>query len=253
MRTPLIAGNWKLHKTSAETKELIKGIIEKTGDVSGVDIVVAPSFTSLPAASEAVSGSSISLAAQNVFWEEKGAFTGEISAAMLTDAGCRYVIIGHSERRQFFGETNETVNKKINAAIAQRLKPIVCVGETLDEREADKTTSVIETQLKGGFEGIGKDSFAVISIAYEPIWAIGTGKTATNEQAQEVHAFIRGWLKSNYGNETAEKTRILYGGSVKPSNAAELMSQPDVDGALVGGASLNAQDFSDIIRLSVNN
>ncbi len=262
MRTPLIAGNWKLHKTSAETKELIKGIIEKTGDVSGVDIVVAPPFTSLPAASEAISASLaspasptsiIGLAAQNVFWEEKGAFTGEISAAMLTDAGCRYAIIGHSERRQFFGETDETVNKRINAALNHTLKPIVCVGETLDEREADKTTSVIETQLKGGFEGIPKDSFPVISIAYEPVWAIGTGKTATKEQAQEVHAFIRGWLKSNYGDDTAEKTRILYGGSVKPSNAAELMSQPDVDGALVGGASLNAQDFSDIIRFSVSN
>ena len=251
MRTPLIAGNWKMHNSSAETKELIGEIIEKTGDVKGVDIVVAPPFTSLAAAKSAIGSSSVGLAAQNVHWEDKGAFTGELSCAMLLDAGCGWVIIGHSERRQFFGETNDSVNKRFKAALTAKLKPIVCVGETLDQREAGSTEEVISAQLAGGFSGIDESSLPNTVIAYEPVWAIGTGKTATSEQAQEIHEHIRGWLSDNYGAESAQETRILYGGSVKPGNAAELLSMPDIDGGLVGGASLKADDFGAIIRASV--
>ena len=251
MRTPLIAGNWKMHNSSAQTKELIGEIIEKTGGVTGVDIVVAPPFTSLVAAKSAIGETAIGLAAQNVHWEDKGAFTGELSAAMLLDAGCGWVIIGHSERRQFFGETDDTVNKRLKAALKAGLKPIVCVGETLDQREAGSTDEVVSAQLAGGFSGIDESSFADTVIAYEPIWAIGTGKTATSDQAQEIHGVVRGWLAENYGAEKAQETRILYGGSVKPGNAAELLAMEDIDGALVGGASLKADDFGAIIRASV--
>jgi len=251
MRAPLIAGNWKMHNASAETKNLVTEIIEKTGGVKGVDIVVAPPFTSLAAAREAIGSSGIGLAAQNVHWEEKGAFTGELSAAMLLDAGCGWVIIGHSERRQYFGETDETVNNRLKAALSAGLKPIVCVGETLDQREAGNTDEVVSAQLTGGFSGIDESSFPATVIAYEPVWAIGTGKTATSEQAQEIHRLIRGWLRENYGAEKADATRILYGGSVKPGNAAELLAMEDIDGALVGGASLKADDFGGIIRASV--
>ena len=251
MRTPLIAGNWKMHKTSAQTEELVREIIEKTGDINGVDIVVAPPFTSLAAAKSAIGSSGIGLSAQNVHWEETGAFTGELSAAMLLDVGCGWVIIGHSERRQYFGETDETVNKRLKAALSASLKPIVCVGETLDQREAGTTDKVVSSQLAGGFSGIDESSFPDTVIAYEPVWAIGTGKTATVDQAQEIHGIIRGWLSDNYGAEKAGETRILYGGSVKPGNAAELLAMEDIDGALVGGASLKADDFGAIICASI--
>jgi len=250
MRKKLIAGNWKMHMTTVETGDLIEEIIENIKDVDGVDVVVAPPFTALEAARETIGSANIGLSAQNIFWEEKGAFTGEISAPMLLDTGCEWVIIGHSERRQYFGETDETVNKKIKTAISAGLKPIVCVGETLEERESDKTDSVIETQLAGGLSGIPEESLGDMVIAYEPVWAIGTGKTASPAQAEEVHSFIRKWISDHYSAATADKMRILYGGSVKPDNAAELMSQPDIDGALVGGASLKAGDFSAIIRAS---
>ena len=251
MRKKLIAGNWKLYNNAYETEALIKKLADLGVAGIGADVVVAPTFTSLHAARLAAGKSGIELAGQNVFWEEKGAFTGEISPAMLVDAGCKWVIVGHSERRQYFGETDETVNRRINAALKGGLKPIVCVGETLQQRETGETTAVIGTQLDGGFAGISAASFEKITIAYEPVWAIGTGKTATGQQAQDVHAFIRGWLEKKYGAATARNVRILYGGSVKSSNAAELMAFPDIDGALVGGASLIADDFSAIIRLSV--
>lgn len=250
MRKKLIAGNWKLFNNAYETEALIKKLVDLRAAEMGADVVVAPPFTSLHAARQAAGHSGIELAGQNVFWEEKGAFTGEVAPAMLLDAGCKWVIIGHSERRQYFGETDETVNRRINAALKAGLKPIVCVGETLRERESNQTTAVIAKQLEGGLRGIAADMFAKITIAYEPVWAIGTGKTATGQQAQEVHAFIRGWLGEKHGDATAQIVRILYGGSVKSSNAAELMVLPDIDGALVGGASLIADDFSAIIRLS---
>ncbi len=249
MRKRLIAGNWKLQNNSSQTTELIGKIIALTAGAGGVDTVVAPTFTSLHAARAAIGSSGIGLAAQDIFWEEKGAFTGEIAPAMLVDAGCQWAIIGHSERRQYFGETDETVNKKIKAALKVGLKPIVCVGETLDGRESGKTEQIIEKQLVGGFKDI--TDFSQIVVAYEPVWAIGTGKNASPAQAQEVHAFIRTWIAKNVGKGAADNTRILYGGSVKASNAAELLACPDIDGALIGGASLIADDFSAIIRLSV--
>ena len=236
--------------TTLETGDLIEGIIENIKEVDGVDVVIAPPFTALEAARETIGSANIGLSAQNVFWEEKGAFTGEISPSMLLDVGCDWVIIGHSERRQFFGETDETVNKRMKAALSAGLKPIFCVGETLDDRESEKTNSVIEAQLVGGFAGIPADDLDQIVVAYEPVWAIGTGKTASPEQAEEVHAFIRKWVSDNYSASIAEGLRILYGGSVKPDNAKELMGQENIDGALVGGASLKAGDFSAIIRAS---
>ncbi|GMT42563.1 MAG: triosephosphate isomerase [bacterium] len=251
MRVPLIVGNWKMHKDCAGTTDFIKKIAGLTSGLSGVDVLVAPPFTSLFAARDAIGSSSIGLCAQNVHWEDKGAFTGEISSGMLRDAGCGWVIIGHSERRQYFGETDETVNKRLKAALKAGLKAIVCVGETLSEREAGKTESVVERQLDGGLEDVGISGSGGIVIAYEPVWAIGTGKTATSRQAQEVHAFIRGRLASRHDGGGSGDVKILYGGSVKPENAAELIGLPDVDGALVGGASLIAEDFSAIIRASV--
>jgi triosephosphate isomerase len=242
-----------MHKTSAETEELVREIIDKTAGLNDVEIVVAPPFTSLAAARKAIGSSGIGLCGQNLHWEENGAFTGEISAAMLLDAGCRWVIIGHSERRLYFGETDETVNKRLKAALSAGLKPIVCVGETLEQREAGRTEKVVSGQLEGGFSGVDGSSFPDTVIAYEPVWAIGTGKTATVEQAQEIHALIRGRLSTKYGGEKADGTRILYGGSVKPGNAGELLASPDIDGALVGGASLKADDFSAIIRASIEN
>jgi len=239
-----------MHMTTLETGDLIEGIIENIKEVDGVDVVIAPPFTALEAARETIGSANIGLSAQNVFWEEKGAFTGEISPSMLLDVGCDWVIIGHSERRQFFGETDETVNKRMKAALSAGLKPIFCVGETLDDRESEKTNSVIEAQLVGGFAGIPADDLDQIVVAYEPVWAIGTGKTASPEQAEEVHAFIRKWVSDNYSASIAEGLRILYGGSVKPDNAKELMGQENIDGALVGGASLKAGDFSAIIRAS---
>jgi len=250
MRKRVIAGNWKMNMTTIEAGDLIEGIIEKTDGVENVDIVVAPPFTALEAVKETIGSAPIGLSAQNVHSEGNGAFTGEISCGMLNDIGCEWVIIGHSERRQYFGETDETVNKKTKASLSAGLKTIVCVGESLEEREAEKTMVVIEKQLTGSLAGIDEKDFENIVVAYEPVWAIGTGKTASKEQAQEVHAFIRNWLKDNVSADAAESTRILYGGSVKPDNAGELLGEPDIDGALVGGASLKADDFSAIIRAS---
>ena len=250
MRTPIIAGNWKLNKTVSEAVSLTTDLAKLVDNISDVEIVVAPVFTALSNVHDAINGSNIQLAAQDLYWEDSGAFTGEVSAPMLKDVGCDYVIIGHSERRQYFGETNETVNQKVKAALSHDLKPIICVGELLEEREAGKTESVIEDHVKGGIVDLTESEMESCVIAYEPVWAIGTGKTATPDQAQEVHSFIRDILKNCYSDKLASKIRIQYGGSVKPENAAELMSQQDVDGALVGGASLEAESFADIVKQS---
>jgi len=249
-RKPLIAGNWKMYKTVAEALGLVNGIKKNLGGISGREALVCPPFTSLTAVAQILKDSNISLGAQNMHWEEKGAFTGEIAPAMLADAGCRYVIIGHSERRQYFGETDETVNKKTKAAFAHALTPIVCVGETLAEREKNITLEVIGRQIKNGLAGLSGQQAAESVIAYEPVWAIGTGKTASPAQAQEVHAAIRGMFANMYGNDAAQAARILYGGSVKPDNISELMRQPDIDGGLVGGASLDADSFSKLVQYS---
>lgn len=231
-----------------EARALVEDLKARVKDAAGVEVVVCPPFISLTAVHEVIKESNIGLGAQNVYWEEKGAFTGEISAPMLTTAGCAYVIIGHSERRTYFGETDATVNKRIFAALAERLIPIVCVGETLEEREQNQTFDVIRRQVQEGLTGLSAEQMASIVLAYEPVWAIGTGKTASPEQAQEVHAFIRSLLKELFGDATAEATRIQYGGSVKPDNVSELMNQPDIDGALVGGASLKAESFEKIVK-----
>ncbi len=248
MRKPIAAGNWKMFKTAKEAVQMLSDLKEKVKDVSEREIVICPTFTALVPAVDAVKGSNIKIGAQNVFWEEKGAFTGEIAPGMLKDIGCEYVIIGHSERRQYFCETDPTVNKRIFAALKAGLKPIICVGETLQERDSEKTFQVIETQVKGGLKGLSAEQMKDCVIAYEPVWAIGTGKTATKEQAQEVHAFIRKLLEGMFDKPTAEATRILYGGSVKPDNMKDLMAQPDIDGGLVGGASLEADSFSKIVK-----
>jgi triosephosphate isomerase len=250
VRKLIIAGNWKLNHTEKEAVELVTALRKDLIDVTTVDIVVCPTFTVLPVVHDVLLESNIALGAQNVFWEDSGAYTGEISAPLLKDIGVQYVIIGHSERRQYFGETDETVNKRIKAALKHGLTPIVCVGEVLKEREDGKTFKVIEKQCKGAFAGLTSEEIEKIVIAYEPVWAIGTGKTATPGQAQEVHKFIRGLLAKFYNEDIAQAIRIQYGGSVKPENSAELMSQPDIDGALVGGASLKADSFTDIIKNS---
>ena len=246
MRIPVIAGNWKLFKTIGESVALVEGLKPLVANIHGVEIVVAPVFTALSRVCDAVKGSNILLAAQDCYWEEEGAFTGEVAPKLLKDAGCSHVIIGHSERRQYFGETDLSVNKKTKAAIAAGLTAIVCVGELLAEREAEQTFSVIETQIQGGLAGLTADSLTHVVIAYEPVWAIGTGKTASDAQAQEVHAFIRRLIARLFNQPAADAVRILYGGSVKPDNAKGLMSQPDIDGALVGGASLKAESFAAI-------
>jgi triosephosphate isomerase len=244
MRKPFIAANWKMHKTIAETQAFLSIFIPLIKDVKDVTVVVAPPFTSLATVAEQVKNTNIVLAAQNMFFEEKGAYTGEISPMMLVDAGCSYVIIGHSERRQYFLETDEVVNRKIKAAQKHDLGVIVCIGESLVEREADKTYEILQRQLEGGLNDI---SPADMVIAYEPVWAIGTGKTAAPEQAQEAHAFIRETLRSFYGKR-ADELCILYGGSVTPENVNSLMDCSDIDGALVGGASLKAESFAGIVQ-----
>jgi triosephosphate isomerase len=250
MRKPVIAGNWKLFKTIAEATAMVGELKPLVAGTTGVEIVVAPVFTALSKVADAVAGSNINVAAQDCYWEEEGAFTGEVAPKLLKDAGCSHVIIGHSERRQYFGETDETVNKKAKAAIAAGLSAIVCVGESLAERESDRTFAVIETQVKGGLSGFTAEQLAATVIAYEPVWAIGTGKTASDAQAQEVHAFIRGLLAGLFGQGAAEAMRILYGGSVKPDNVKGLMAQADIDGALVGGASLKADSFAAIANFA---
>ncbi|MBI5189302.1 MAG: triose-phosphate isomerase [Nitrospirae bacterium] len=247
-RTPVIAGNWKMHMTVPEALELVRGILPTCSGKSGVEVILAPPFTALSAVAEAVKGTGIGVAAQNMHWEPKGAYTGEVSAAMLVDAGCTHVIIGHSERRQYFAETDESVNRKLAAALSVGLVPIVCVGETLDERERGDQFKVIERQLDGGLKDIGPKQMAGTILAYEPVWAIGTGKTASPEQAQDVHAFIRGWLTRVHGEGIADAVRIQYGGSVKPDNVADLMSRADIDGALVGGAALKADSFAALVN-----
>ncbi len=248
-RTQLIAGNWKMHKNVGEALALARELRNQLGVVrERVEIAIAPPFTALHPVAKALEDSNIKLAAQNVHWEPQGAFTGEISAGMLKEVGCSFVIVGHSERRQYFGETDETVNRRTKAVLAAGMLPIVCVGETLQEREGGKTLDVVARQLKGGLAGLVAQDVAKLVVAYEPVWAIGTGKTATAEQAQEVHAFIRRTLAELFSKDAAEQTRIQYGGSVKPENAAELLGKPDIDGALVGGASLKAEDFARIVK-----
>ena len=247
-RRPLIAGNWKMFKTCPEAVETAGQLVKLLPMTTDIDVMIAPPFTALAQVSDVVRGSCVFLGAQNLFWEAQGAFTGEISPAMLVSAGCKYVIIGHSERRQYFNETAETVNRRIKAAFDNDLIPVMCVGESEKERESKNTFSVLDKQLKMGLEDFSSDDLKGLVIAYEPVWAIGTGKTATSEQAQEVHKFLRSVLEKSFGNILAKSIRILYGGSVKPNNIAELMAMPDVDGALVGGASLDPETFSKIVH-----
>jgi triosephosphate isomerase len=243
-----MAGNWKMNKDIKEAISLVNDIKRDVYNVDNVEIVVCPPFTDLSDVGEMLIESNIALGAQNCYWEKEGAFTGEVSAGMLKSAGCRYVIIGHSERRQYFGETDETVNKRIKAAVAGGLIPIMCVGETLQEREAGRTLDVVRTQLTDGLKGFDETFLDTLVIAYEPVWAIGTGKTATPDQAQEVHAFIRKLLIELFSESFANSRCILYGGSVKPDNVEELMREEDVDGGLVGGASLKADSFSALVH-----
>ncbi|MBN2097879.1 MAG: triose-phosphate isomerase, partial [Candidatus Omnitrophica bacterium] len=245
---PIIAGNWKMYKTAAEAEELVSGFKKALGDVQDVEIVVCPPYTSLAAAARVIHGSNISLGAQDVYWEDSGAYTGEISCPMLKELGCQFVIIGHSERRQYFGETNQGVNKKAKAVLSSNLTPIICVGERLEQREKGETFKVIEDHVKNGLKDITEEQARSIILAYEPVWAIGTGRTALPEQAQEAHHFIRQLLKKLYTQELADVLRIQYGGSVKPGNISDLMAQEDVDGALVGGASLKVDSFVGIIK-----
>jgi triosephosphate isomerase len=251
MRIPVIAGNWKMYTTASEAVVLVKALKPLVPGASQVEVAVCPPFVNLIPVAQELKGSAIKLGGQNMHWEDEGAFTGEVSAKMLKEAGCCFVILGHSERRQFFGETDEKINKKIKKALAAGLSPIVCIGETLQEREADATEKVIQSQLEGCLRDFGADDMKHIVIAYEPVWAIGTGKTATPEQAQNVHRFIRDRLAGAFGKDAAGAVRIQYGGSVKPDNAKALMTQPDIDGALVGGASLKADGFAAIIRAAM--
>jgi triosephosphate isomerase len=250
-RKLIIAGNWKMNKTVAEALTLVADLKRDLAGVKEVDVVVAPPFTALSEVSKAILDSNLRLAAQNMSENNFGAFTGEICAGMLKEFSVRYVILGHSERRQFQKETDALIAKKAAAAFAASLKPIVCIGETLAEREGNLTEKVLETQVRGSLAGLTKEQMVETVLAYEPVWAIGTGKTATTQQAQDAHAFIRGVLAKMFDDATAKKVRIQYGGSVKPANAKELMGQPDVDGALVGGASLEARSFADIIKNSI--
>lgn len=248
MRRPIIAGNWKMYKVPSEAVELVNQLKKELKGIKDRDIVVIPPFASIYPCSKVLENTNIAVGAQNMYWEEEGAFTGEISPPMLIDCGCGFCIIGHSERRTYFHETDETVNKKIKSALKHGLIPICCIGETLEQREAGETFKIVETQVKKDFEGLSNSQMEKVIIAYEPIWAIGTGRTATPEQANEVHAFIRKTLAGLYYQALAEEVRIQYGGSVKPENCDALMSQPDIDGALVGGASLKVESFSRIVR-----
>lgn len=248
MRRPIIAGNWKMYKTPSEAVEFVKRLLEAASAAGGVEVVVAPPFPALVPVKEALAGSDVALAAQNMFWEVEGAFTGEVSPVMLAEIGCRYVIVGHSERRRYFGETNADVNRKARAALDRGLTPIVCVGESLAERESGSTEKVVTTQVEECLAGLAPATVAGMVIAYEPIWAIGTGRTASPEDAQGACAHIRGLVAGLFGPEAAERLRIQYGGSVKPDNTRDLMSRPDIDGALVGGGSLKVEGFAGIVR-----
>jgi triosephosphate isomerase len=250
MRTPVIAGNWKMFKTVQEAVVFAKELRPIVKDVADVEIVIAPPFTAVHAVGEALRHANIAVAAQDLYWEREGAFTGEVSPAMVKEAGAEYVIIGHSERRRLFGDTDMWVNRKVVAAIGAGLTPIACIGETLEEREKNETLAILDRQIKFGLDGLSADQVADLVIAYEPVWAIGTGRTATNAQAQQAHQHIRGRLRQWFGADAADRCHILYGGSVKPDNIAGLMREPDVDGALVGGASLEVRSFVDIITNS---
>lgn len=247
-RKPFIAGNWKMFKTVREAVRTAGDLVHRVSDATNVDVMIAPNFTALTAVYEVLRESPVTLGGQNLFWKDEGPFTGETSPGMLRDAGCHHVIIGHSERRQYFGETDETVNNKVKAALESGLGPILCVGETENERETKKTFSVLDKQIQNGLKDLRSDDLAPLVIAYEPVWAIGTGKTASSEQAQEVHRFLRGLIEKKFGNELANSIRIQYGGSVNPNNIKALMQMPDIDGALVGGASLDAETFSRIVH-----
>ncbi len=247
MRKPIIAGNWKMNNTMAESKALLEELIPLVKDAAA-DVVVCVPFTDIYYVSSLVKGTNIKVGAQNVAWADKGAFTGEISAAMLKEAGAEYVVIGHSERRQMFGETDATVNSRTVQALKNGLNPIVCVGETLSEREGNITEQVVKTQVEGAFKGIDAANLSSVVVAYEPVWAIGTGKTATAEQAQETVSYIRSCFAELYGKSVSDKLRIQYGGSMNAANASELMAKPDIDGGLIGGASLKAVDFSKVVK-----
>ena len=250
MRRAMIAANWKMQKTVDEALQFVDLLRGKIVGVKDVDVVICPPYTALGPLCEALAGTDISPGAQNMHWEEKGAFTGEISAAMLLDIGCTYVILGHSERREYFHETDEIVKRKLLKALSSGLNPILCVGETLDERKAGGTNEKVSRQIRSAFDGLPVEDCTRITVAYEPIWAIGTGLTASPDQAEEVHSFIRGLLSELFGEETGRVLRILYGGSVKPENVGSLMAQPDIDGALVGGASLDADSFARLIQFN---
>jgi triosephosphate isomerase len=250
MRVPFIAGNWKMFKTVHEAVVFAKELRSVVKDIKDVEIVVAPPFTGVHAVAEALRNANVGVAAQDLYWEREGAYTGEVSAAMIKEAGGEYAIIGHSERRRLFGETDAIVNRKIVAAIGAELTPIVCIGETLEEREGDRTLAVLDRQLKDGLDRLRADQVSELIVAYEPVWAIGTGRNATAQQAQEAHLHVRTRLRQWFGAEAAEKCRVIYGGSVKPDNTAELLREPDVDGALVGGASLEVASFAEIVTRS---
>jgi triosephosphate isomerase len=251
MRRPIIAGNWKMNKNTGEAIELANAIKRALFEEQACDIVLCPPHTALGDVAETIQDSNIALSAQNCHWEDSGAYTGEVSVLMLKDLGCKYIIVGHSERRQYFGEDNQTVNKKVKAVLKEGLLPIMCIGERLEERESGKTFDVVRDHIEGGLKDISADDILKIIIAYEPVWAIGTGKTATPEQAEEVHKFIREKLSELYSGEIAALVRIQYGGSVKPENIEKLMKEPDIDGALVGGASLKADSFVKIVKGSI--
>jgi len=247
-RKTVIAGNWKMFKTQSEAVELVKALQAEVEGYDEVEVVICPAFTSLAKVNQLLQGSTIQLGAQDVYWEDEGAYTGQISVSMLQDCGCRYVIIGHSERRQYFNETDESVNRKLKKILETSLIPILCIGETLEEREAERVADVVLGQLKHAVEGLTENDVSRIIVAYEPVWAIGTGRTATPEVAEEVHHMIRQWLAKTFSEGLSSDIPILYGGSVKPGNVVELMAQPDLDGALVGGASLDAQTFAKIVK-----
>lgn len=248
MRTPLMAGNWKMYKTPAQTKDFFAAFLPLVAEAKHCEIAICPPFVNIAAAVDAAKTSLVGIGAQNLYWKNEGAFTGEISGPMIKASGAEWVIIGHSERRQFFGETDATVLERTKAALAAGLKPIVCVGEMLAEREANQTDAVLTTQFNGGIASLSSDEFAQIVIAYEPVWAIGTGKVATPDMAADAHRTIRGLVNAKYGAVAASKVRILYGGSVKPDNVKGLMAQPEIDGALVGGASLEGGSFASIVN-----
>ncbi|RMF46738.1 MAG: triose-phosphate isomerase [Deltaproteobacteria bacterium] len=252
MRTPIIAGNWKMHKTINEAVELASSVSDATAVLDGVEVIIAPPFTALSRVAEALPADGrVQLAAQNCYCEGQGAYTGEVAPAMLVDAGCSHVILGHSERRQLFGESNELINRKTHAALDAGLRVILCIGETLDERESGRMFEVLKDQTAEGLKGLTPEQMDQVVIAYEPVWAIGTGRTASADQAEEAHSFVRGLIAGLFDKPVSEKVRILYGGSVKPDNVDGLMAQQNVDGALVGGASLKADDFARIMNFSV--